>query len=111
MYKIIAKSRYGTEQIDEAETLSEANFLAAEYRLAYGPEFSITIKNMTCTSWLHGKHSEGIEINTRLPYVAINNYFVQGDEAENTINEINEIYNKQDCSVLEAINIWSGYYL
>ena len=44
MYKIIAKSRYGIEIVDEAKTLSEARQLAHEYRIAYGPEFSIAIK-------------------------------------------------------------------
>jgi len=44
MYKIIAISKYGTEEIDQAKTISEANYLANEYRMAYGPEFTITIK-------------------------------------------------------------------
>jgi hypothetical protein len=44
MYKIFAISKYGTEEIDQAETISEANYLAGEYRMAYGPEFTITIK-------------------------------------------------------------------
>ena len=44
MYKIIAQSRYGIETVDEAKTLSEAKYLANEYRIAYGPEFSIAIK-------------------------------------------------------------------
>jgi hypothetical protein len=43
MYKIISVSKYGKEQIDEAKTLSEANYLANEYRMAYGPEFTIII--------------------------------------------------------------------
>jgi hypothetical protein len=41
MYKIIASSRYGVEQVDTAKTLKEANFLVAEYRMAYGSEFSV----------------------------------------------------------------------
>lgn len=44
MYKIIAVSRYGTEQVDEAQTIKEARFLIREYRLAYGSGFSIYIK-------------------------------------------------------------------
>jgi hypothetical protein len=44
MYKIIAQSRYGIKTVDEAKTLSEARYLANEYRMAYGPEFSISIK-------------------------------------------------------------------
>ena len=44
MYKIYAISRYGKEQIDEAKTLKEANYLVNEYKLAYGNEFTIIIK-------------------------------------------------------------------
>lgn len=44
MYKIIATSRYGRETVDETNNLAEAQRLATEYRMAYGPEFSITIK-------------------------------------------------------------------
>ena len=39
IYKIMASSRYGKEEIDTAETLQEAKYLLNEYRLAYGPEF------------------------------------------------------------------------
>ena len=53
------------------------------------------MENLTCTSWLSGKHSANIEINTRLPYVAIYDFFAQGDSAEDIINEINEIYNNE----------------
>jgi len=44
MYKIIAKSKYGTEVVDEANTLSAAEKLAAEYRMAFGSGFTISIK-------------------------------------------------------------------
>ena len=43
-YKIYAFSKYGKELIDTAKTLKEANYLANEYRLAYGSEFLIIIK-------------------------------------------------------------------
>jgi hypothetical protein len=43
-YKIMASSRYGKEEIDTAETLQEAKYLVNEYRLAFGPEFTIYIK-------------------------------------------------------------------
>jgi hypothetical protein len=43
-YKIMASSRYGKEEIDTAQTLQEAKYLVNEYRLAYGPEFTIYIK-------------------------------------------------------------------
>jgi hypothetical protein len=68
-------------------------------------------KNFTCVSWLSGKHSADIEINTRLPYVAIYAYFAQGEQAEEVINEINYIFNTQDCTPLQACEIWAGYYL
>lgn len=44
MYKIIAVSSYGTEQIDEANTLNEARYLVGEYRLSFGSGFTIFIK-------------------------------------------------------------------
>lgn len=43
-YKIIATSRYGKEVIDTADSLSSAKYLQAEYRMAFGSEFTITIK-------------------------------------------------------------------
>jgi len=69
------------------------------------------MEQISCISWLHGKHSDKIEINTKLPYVAIYDYFAQGDDAENTINEINQIYNTSDCTPLESCEIWASYYL
>ncbi len=68
-------------------------------------------ENLTCTSWLSGKHSENIEINTRLPYVAIYDFFAQGDDADKVIDEINQIYNQQDCTPLEACEKWASLYL
>ena len=41
MYKIYARSSYGTEQIDEAKNLIEARYLVNEYKIAYGSEFTI----------------------------------------------------------------------
>ena len=43
-YKIIAVSRYGREVVDEASTLKEAQTLQREYQMAFGSEFTITIK-------------------------------------------------------------------
>lgn len=43
MYKIVAKSRYGVEIVDETTTLNKAINLASEYQLAYGSEFTILI--------------------------------------------------------------------
>ena len=44
MYKIYARSQYGTELIDEVETRREAEYLMVEYRMAYGSGFYIYIK-------------------------------------------------------------------
>ena len=63
-------------------------------------------------TWLEGKYPEiNAEINTSLPYVEIGDYFWQGEEANNVITEIHKIWLKNDCSVQDAINIYSGYYL
>ena len=43
-YKIMGKSRYGTEELDEAKTEKEANYLLGEYALAYGPGWEIWIE-------------------------------------------------------------------
>ena len=65
----------------------------------------------TCPSWLNGKLSETIEINTSLPYVSIDDFFVQGDEADKVIDEINYIYNTTDCTPLEAAKKWASNML
>jgi hypothetical protein len=44
MYKIIAKSIYGTEVIDSTDSILDAEHLVNEYRLAYGPTFTIYYK-------------------------------------------------------------------
>lgn len=44
MYKIIAKSKWGTETVDTAKTEREAQFLVSEYQMAYGPSFTIYYK-------------------------------------------------------------------
>ena len=44
MYKIIAKSKYGTEQVDTADSISEARTLVREYAMAFGPEFFVYFK-------------------------------------------------------------------
>lgn len=70
-------------------------------------------------SWLAGKYSwktgdgntEEAEINTKLPYVAIGDYFVQGEEADNTIDQIHQIWLKDDCTPEEAIRKWASFYL
>ena len=67
-----------------------------------------TLQKLSCTSWLHGKHSEDIDINTKLPYVHIGEYFWQGDEAEIIIDEINYIYNTEICTPLQAVEKWAS---
>jgi len=44
MFKIIGKYKNNKpEEIDEAETSQEANYLVGEYRLAFGFEWSIWV--------------------------------------------------------------------
>jgi hypothetical protein len=71
----------------------------------------MTAKEFTCTSWLHGKHSEDIEINTSLPFVSMYEYFWQGEEANIIILEINHIYNTEDCTPLQAAEKWASNML
>ena len=68
------------------------------------------MENLTWISWISGKHSADIEINTRLPYVAIYDFFAQGDSAEDIINEINEIFNneKLNFTPLQACEYWAS---
>ena len=72
---------------------------------------TINQSDFTCISWLNGKLSATIEINTKLPYVAIGDYFAQGDEADNIIDEINYIYNTTDCTPLQAAEKWASNML
>lgn len=60
------------------------------------------MKKLTCISWLSGKLSADIEINTNTPFVQIRGYFWQGQEAEEVINEINKIYNSGTYTPLQA---------
>ena len=61
-----------------------------------------------CPSWVHGKHSDNIEINTKLPYVAIYDFYCQGDDADAIISEILYIYNIEDCTPLQAAEKWAS---
>lgn len=64
------------------------------------------------TSWLAGKYPEiNAEINTRLPYVAIGDYFWQGQEADEVIEEIHSIWLNDDCTQEQAIQKYSNSYL
>lgn len=67
--------------------------------------------DLTCSSWLNGKLSKDIEINTSLPYISIYYYYAQGEDADNVINEINYIYNSEDCTPLQAAEKWASNML
>ena len=43
-YDIIGKSKYGTEVIDTASDLKEAEYLVKEYQLSFGNKWIITHK-------------------------------------------------------------------
>lgn len=43
-YNIVSISRYGREVIDTADSLRSAEYLQAEYRMAFGSGFTITIE-------------------------------------------------------------------
>lgn len=73
------------------------------------------------TSWLAGTWNEEGEqvsdvnahysINTKLPYVAIGDWYWQGEEADNVINEVHQIWLKDDCSNIEALKKWENLML
>jgi len=46
MYKIMGKSKFGTEEIDTTESFSEAVFLVDEYTMAYGSGWEIWIEGV-----------------------------------------------------------------
>ena len=62
-------------------------------------------------SWIHGKHSEDVDINTRMPFVHIGEYFWQGDEADVVIAEIFNIYKTEICTPLQAAEKWASNML
>ncbi len=63
-------------------------------------------------SWLNGKYGNG-EINIHLPYIAVNkpDFFVQGEWADEFIDEVFRIWIKSDLTQEEAFNKWVDYYL
>lgn len=64
------------------------------------------------TSWLHGKYPDiNAEINTRLPYVSIDDYFWQGEEADSVIDDIHSIWINDDLTVEDAIKRYANNYL
>mgnify|MGYP004445421319 FL=1 len=74
------------------------------------------------SSWLSGSYADiaGFEvcINTALSYVSIDSlqipeasYFFQGNEAEEVIEEMFQIWSKSDLTQEEAIAQWISFYL
>lgn len=43
-YVIWGRSEYGTEEVDTAETMSDARYMVREYRLAFGSGWVLWIK-------------------------------------------------------------------
>lgn len=74
-------------------------------------------------TWLNGTYKNlcgeyTVEINTSYSFICFESnvseeftYCFQGDEGDNVISEINQIYNSNNISVEEAINIWINLYL
>jgi hypothetical protein len=69
-------------------------------------------------TWLHGKYivsNHKVEINTSLPYFAIDGYridfFQQGEEAQNTINELHAHWLRNNCTIEESIQWFINTYL
>lgn len=57
-------------------------------------------------SWLHGIYENG-EINTNLSYVSIgDDFFAQGDAANNIIKEIHKIWLDKDIPAQQAFDTW-----
>lgn len=55
---------------------------------------------------INGKTEEA-EINTKLPYIGLGpSYFAQGEEAENTIDEIHKIWISGDLTTQQAVQQW-----
>lgn len=66
-------------------------------------------------SWLHGSGTtsagSAYDINTKLTYVAIGDYFWQGEEADNIISEIHQIWLTSDMTTEEAVSQYENMYL
>lgn len=64
------------------------------------------------SSWLNGKYPEiNAEINTSLPYVAIDDFFVQGDDAELIISDIHKVWINEGGTIEEAIKSYAANML
>lgn len=70
---------------------------------------SITYLN---SSWIAGKYPNiNAEINITYSYVSIDDYFVQGYEAEEVINRITELYNMNGITPEQSIILFRDMYL
>jgi len=64
------------------------------------------------TSWLHGKYEAGeINVNTSYVHFYEPDFFAQGNDADEIIDQIHEIWILNDVSVNEAMEIWMFKYL
>lgn len=61
-------------------------------------------------SWLDGHYDQGY-INTALPQVSLFDYFWQGREAEEVIEQIHEIWVKHELTQQQAVNLWIEFNL
>lgn len=63
-------------------------------------------------SWLHGKYENGYEINTDIPYIAFcDDFFAQGDDADDIIDQVLDIWREGEVTVPEAMDSWAFMYL
>ncbi len=66
------------------------------------------------TSWLNGKYPEiapDAEINTRLSYVSCGGFFIQGDEAEEAIEEMSLMWESHPAQTqTDVFHNWANKY-
>ena len=56
-------------------------------------------------SWIAGKYDQG-EINSAYGYVALGDYFSQGEEAYRDMETIRDIWEAEGCDQQEAVNLF-----
>lgn len=61
-------------------------------------------------SWLDGHYEQGY-INTGLSQVLLYDYYWQGREAEEVIEQIHEIWVKHEMTQQQAVNLWIEFNL
>lgn len=66
--------------------------------------------NFQNESWIAGKHSDNVEINTAYSTVSIGDFFAQGEDADQIIKEIHNIWMCNDVTPLEACEKWADIY-